>query len=351
MTPLRKILGFILAALIGIPILFGTIIAVGITNAVVTPEVLSDLPREIIKELPSTVDEIYSAIKSDENINNEKTRIWVDAIKKSDIPPGKMLEESGIFEWLRLELSESLKQVGEVLQGERSAGPINLDMKPLKRALLHESVTKYFKIVIRNLPECTDVDVEEWKNIAFLDSTPDDFSSFPACRPAGLEISDDLIMNFQRRAIDDMPDNVNIAEDWTDFPARWNFTKTISTVTYALFIIPGIFILLGSFIAATSKGGFFRWAGITTMIGGGLAYGLTSLLQNLLPISELSLKYDFAKVISSDFEELVISKVAGFSEMIFDSIFTPASRLGGTVIIIGLIIFALSFLIRERDHS
>ena len=129
MSPTRKVLGFIVVALIGIPVLFATIIAVGITNSVVTPEIMSDLPGEIIAELPSTIDELYTALEAEEDIDDEKTRIIIESMKKTQTTPGKILEESGVFEWMQLELSESIKQFGEVIRGERNPDPILLNIK------------------------------------------------------------------------------------------------------------------------------------------------------------------------------------------------------------------------------
>jgi len=227
-----------------------------------------------------------------------------------------------------------------------------LNMKPLKDAILHDSVTSYMKSIIKNLPECSGTDIEDWKRIAFRSDWSDgfDLDEFPSCRPAGLEITDDLIKMFQLRAVEEMPEHVEILDDWVDLPRGWNFTKTISTVTYALFIFPALLIFLGSLIAATSKASFFRWSGVTTMIGGLLAYGLSSLLENLIPISEFSFRYDLARSVSTRFEELVILKIGNLFEMFLNSLFSPAAKLGGTIAIIGLILFALSFLMNENKR-
>jgi len=353
MSPLRKVIGFLIAALIGIPVLFATIIAVGLTNSVVSPEIMSDLPREIIAELPSTIDELYTALETDEDIDDEKTKAIIASMKKTRIKPGKIMEESGVFEWLSGELSDSIKQFGEVIRGERSPDPILLDMKPLKNAILHDSVTSYLKSVINNLPECDSTDIEQWKRIAFRNDWSDgfDLDEFPSCRPAGLEITDDLIKMFQLRAVEEMPENVEILGEWINIPRGWNFTKTISAVTYSLFIFPALFIFLGALIAATSKASFFRWSGITTIIGGLLAYGLASLLENIIPLSEFSFRYDFAHNVSSRFEELIILKVGNLTEIFLNSLFAPASKLGGSVAIVGLILFALSFLLNDTKKT
>lgn len=350
MSPFRKFFGFLILALIAIPVLFVTIIAVGVTNAVVTPEVLSELPQEIIAELPSTIDQLYSALKEEEYISDKRTRVLVNAMKKIDKTPKQLMEEVGIFFWLKGELGESLKQFGEVLRGERPPEPIQLNMSSLKKALTHNSVTQYFKSIIKELPECDDMDIDEWKNSIFRSDRYNDFDfeSFPFCKPANLEINDELIKVFQLRAIEDIPDKVDLLERERYFPRSINITKTVSTVTYALFILPIILIGLGSLVGATSKAGFFRWSGISTMAGGLSAYGLASLLENLIPMSKFGMKFEHTEIISKNFNELIFSKTADLTDIFLDKLFTPPSQLGGTVAVIGLIIFAISFLIKEK---
>ena len=48
MNSLRKIIGVFIMLFFALPLLFGIIWAVGTTKAVVSPEFLSDMPREII---------------------------------------------------------------------------------------------------------------------------------------------------------------------------------------------------------------------------------------------------------------------------------------------------------------
>jgi len=349
MSPIRKFIGFFIAALIGIPVLFGTIIAVGISNAVVTPEVMSDMPREIIEELPDVIDDIYNAMILEEDIDDDKARVILDSMKRSGTTPRKVMEESGMFEWLREELSDTLRQFGEVLRGERVPGPIRLQLEPLKQAILHPAMTSYLKSLIKSLPECRDTGLEEWKRLAFTNDWSDgfDLDQFPECRPAGIEITDEMVMMFQQRAVEEMPDEEEIMDDWEDIPRGWNITRTVSAVTYTLFIFPALFIFLGSLIAATSKSSFFRWSGVSTMIGGLLAYGMASLLNNLIPVTEFGLRYNLADSFSSRFEEVVVSKTASLTEIFMNSLFGPASKLGGTVAVIGLILFALAFLIND----
>ena len=54
MDAVRKIIGLVLIVFFGLPILFGMIWAVGLIKATVSPEFLTDLPRQVIAEVPAT---------------------------------------------------------------------------------------------------------------------------------------------------------------------------------------------------------------------------------------------------------------------------------------------------------
>ena len=52
MNQTRTVLGLLIMIFFAIPILFGIIWAVGLTQAVVSRKMLSELPREVIGEIP-----------------------------------------------------------------------------------------------------------------------------------------------------------------------------------------------------------------------------------------------------------------------------------------------------------
>ena len=92
--------------------LFSIIIAVGATKSVVSPEFLSDLPRELIKNLPNSIDELYFELKKidlDDTDMDDDGKIWIRAILNAKTTPRSIVEKSGISIWLKDELSVSLK--------------------------------------------------------------------------------------------------------------------------------------------------------------------------------------------------------------------------------------------------
>ena len=345
MNPLRKITGFLIAILLGVPILFGTIVAIGLTKATVSPEFLSEMPREIIEKLPATLDQLYSDVKRDDFIEKKELGSLVAAMKKTDRSPGIILEQSGIMSWMKSELNESLGKLGKVLRGEISVENITMDMSKLKSSILSPVITSYLKDVIEELPECSDSDLAEWKDFLSFGN----YDRFPECRPAGVEITPEIVMQIQRKIADDIPDEVTIFEGGEYVPKNMNIPKFVLTMTYFLFLFPAIFILLGSLIAATSKGDFLKWSGISILLGGLSAYAFGNLLNNLVPISDkLSTYYEFSEQFSARYGDILSRKIVEFSDMIISPLFKPVSHIGGIVAIVGLIVFAISFLNREK---
>lgn len=345
MNPLRKIIGFIMAILLGVPILFGTIVAIGLTEATISPAFLSEMPREIIEKLPDTLDQLYAEAEKDDFIEKKEFGSLVVAMKRTDRSPGIILEQSGIMSWMKSELDESLGKLGKVLSGEISAENIKMDMSKLKSSILSPVITSYLKDVIEELPECSDSDLEEWKEVI----STGNYDHFPECRPAGVEITPEIVMQIQRKIADDIPDEVTLFEGGEYIPKNINIPKFVLAMTYFLFIFPAIFILLGSLIASTSKGGFFRWSGISILLGGLSAYAFGNLLTNLVPVSDkLSRYYDFSEQFSARYGDILSKKIVEFSDMIMSPLFKPVSNIGGIVAIVGLIVFAISFLNREN---
>ncbi len=346
MNPVRKIFGFFVAIIIGVLILFCTIVAIGLTKAAVSPEFLSDMPQELIEKLPSALDQLYSQANKDDFIDKKEYGFFINVMKKTDIPPSKILESSGIMAWMEGELKTNLKKLGEILRGEIPPENITIDMHKLKKSILSPAITSYIRELISALPECSEVESEKWKNMIYYSS----IDSFPECRPKGLEITSEIVFNIQHRIANDIPKDITIFEGSEYIPRNINVMKFVSTAAYFLLIIPLIFIIIGSIIAATTKGGFLRWSGFSILTGGLSAYTFGNILNNIIPISNGIESYlNLGERFSSRYSGIVAEKVVEFSNVVLKQLFSPVAQIGGVIAVIGLIIFALSFLSRGND--
>jgi hypothetical protein len=148
MNTARKIIGAFIIVFLGLPALFGVIWAVGLIRASVSPEFMSDLPREIITEVPQLTDEIFKAAQDKDVISDENTRAWFQAAAKTGISPRNLLAKTGLLDWLENELSTSLKEIGQVLRGERRPREIWIDLQPLKNGLLHPEVEGFLRATL-----------------------------------------------------------------------------------------------------------------------------------------------------------------------------------------------------------
>lgn len=150
----RKIIGTLIIVLIGLPILFGIIWAVGLVKATVSAEFLSELPRKIIAEIPDKADQIFLAARDETEIADPDTRAWFQAAAKTGISPRELMAKTGFLDWLQGELTDSLRRIGAMLRGEEPVRPLSLDLRPLKRALLHPEVDRFLEETLKNLPTC-----------------------------------------------------------------------------------------------------------------------------------------------------------------------------------------------------
>jgi len=344
----RKILGALLIILIGVPILFGVTWAVGLVRATVSSEFLTELPREIIAEIPNRADEIFLAAQNENIVSDPGTRAWFQAAAKTGISPRDLMKTTGLQAWMEGELSASLGQVGEVLRGEKPLRSISINLKPLKEALLHPDVDRFLEGTMANLPPCDEKGLQAWQDLAVDRGGRHEL---PACRPDPA-VAKEVLFRERVRAVRDMDDKVEVFEDVRPFPFhRLGITRAVTMASYLLFIIPALIILLGVFIAAPSPASRLRWSGISVMAG-----GIPVLLMALV-IKKYSLWalnggfFSWRAPWSNDFGELILDKLGWIPSRIIDGLFSPVISVAAIVMVIGIVLLALSSTARTLPKS
>src|SRR4030065_966503 len=157
----RRFIGLILILFFGLPSLFGIIWAVGMIKASVSAEFLTELPRKIIADIPETAYEIFREAQNEQYIGDSDTRTWFQAAAKTGISPRDLMEKTGLLQWMEGEVSDSLKEIGRVLRGERRPRPIVVNLRPLKEALLHPEMDLFLEKTLANLPPCDQQGLKE----------------------------------------------------------------------------------------------------------------------------------------------------------------------------------------------
>jgi hypothetical protein len=339
MNSVRKSIGVLVMLFFALPILFGIIWAVGITKAVVSPEFLSDMPREIISEVPQFVDDMLIAMQDEDFTTNENDRIWLKAIRDAGTTPKELMEEIGLLDWLQNELSASLAYLGDILRGDMEPKQITLDMRPLKQALRHKAIDQYIMGLLQKFPPCDVGQLQAWQDI---DDGEDLFDSLPACQPDPLIVSEALA-EWRGDIENDIPDEVDMFEDVRFFPRGFRTARTVISLTYLLFLIPALFIALGALIGAGSKQGFLQWSGITTIIGGLIPLGMAVFAKKIIPAALNWIPYEYSHDISVQFQDVLVDKIGGLMVVVVDQLFSPVIAVAGTVCIVGVILYAFSF--------
>lgn len=352
MSGCRKFVGVIVIAFIGIPILMGIIWAVGVTRAVVSPEFLSELPREIIAKIPTLLDETLEAVDQEGAVKDREARTWVRAIADTHTSPKELLKQIGVMDWLQNELSNALEDIGKILRGEKRPQPIMLNMRPLKHALVHRDVIPYLKEVLEKLPPCSDLQTEEWVNAIMRGRAVDEL---PPCRPPELDKAVELLRLELEEAVADIPDEVNMFEVEKRYFFRdsgLDIARTVVSMTYILFLIPLLFIGLGALIGATSGIGILRWIGWSTLIGGGLTFVLSRFTDKLVtwgvgigPIPYYDIDYSFPMA------EVVFDKAGDIALVVVNHLLTAVNSVSGTISIIGIVLIALSYLATGKGNG
>ena len=355
MTGCRKIIGLLIIIFIGIPVLIGVIWGVGMTRAVVSPEFLSDLPQDIIAKVPALLEETLRAVDEEGVITDQDERAWVKAIVNADTSPKELLEKIGVMAWLENELSQSLEDVGKILRGEMRVRPIMLNLRPLKTALAHEEIDRYLVEILNKLPACTDEQVKEWAGIVMAERYED---TPPACKPQGVEADSavKVLRHYWIQEIDDIPDEVDILRlDRDDFfpYGGVDITRHVMSLTYLLFLAPAIIIGLAALIGATWGAGILRWIGVSTLVGGGLAFGLSKLVgkavqwgMDIGPVG-----YSYSDIPLKEVGRAIIEKSGDIILVIVDHLFSTVDTVAGTVCIVGIVLIALSYAVFQQKRT
>jgi len=347
MTAVRKIIAALIIAFIGLPILFGVIWVVGLTKATVSSEFLSELPQEIIQEIPYIAEEIFEEGQDEKVIRDENTRAWFRAAAEAGVSPKKLMAEIGLLDWLEYELSESLDEVGEILRGERRARPITLDLRPLKDILMRDEIDQHLMRVLENLPPCDEEGERQWRQIGRWGLED---RELPACRP-DMEVAREALMEWRMDVIDEMDNEVEIFEDVEFIP--FGMSRFLTFLSSFLFVFPALFIFIGSLIAATSPASFFRWSGVSTFLGALPALLLAFFVKHIslwgLRIAPFySSEWD---TWSPELQELIFDKTSWIPMRIIDQIFSPVVTVAAIVCVLGIVLFVISLMVRNKPRS
>jgi len=345
---IRKFIGAFVVVLIGIPVLFGVTWAVGLVRASLSTEFLVDLPQAIITDIPRTADEIFRAVQDDKFIRDPDTRTWFQAAAKTGTSPKDLLEKTGILGWMKGELTDSLHQMGEVLRGESPVRTISIDMRPLKAALRHPEMDRFLEATLANLPPCDAQGLKAWQDRA---SGLSYRSELPACRPDAA-IATDVLFREKNRSVDRIRDSEQIFEGVEPFPFhRFGFSRSITMLSYLLFLIPALIIFLGVVIANRTGSGRLRWSGISVLAGSLpvllLAFGIKKFSLWAIHGGTLTWRSPWA----SDIEALLLDKLSWIPTRFFDALFTPVFNVAAFVAAMGLVLIALSYSARSTAKA
>lgn len=348
MNAVRKIIGVVLIVFFGLPILFGAIWAVGLIRATVSPRFLSDMPRQVISEIPGKADEIFRDAQSAQFIQDPNTRAWFAAAAKTGTTPSQLLEKTGLLSWMDAQLSESLRQIGNVLRGERPAEPIVIDLRPLKKSLFSPEVDAFLLATVNNLPPCDQSGQDAWARVAVAGPA---HTQLPACRPEATVAESDFHEALTATSAR-IPDEVTVFHDARHFPVfPLGLSRTISLLSYILFLVPAIFIFLGAVIADSSTQGFLRWSGVSVFIGGlpALVLALSAKYFSLWALGGGAMGWHTGR--TSELAGLVMDKTRDIPERLIGQLLSPVVMVALFVCLAGVVLFAVSFSVRPAAKT
>jgi hypothetical protein len=245
--------------------------------------------------------------------------------------------------WMQDEVSDSLREFGLVLRGERRPRPIAIDLRPLKTALLHPEVDRVLEATLQQLPPCDEQGMKAWAELAESSLR----HSLPACSPDPA-VAKAALLRARTELVADIDDEVEVIEKAYHFPVvPFGFSRMITFLSYFLFLIPAAFIFLGAIVGATSPAGIFRWSGISVLAGSlpALILALATKFVSLWAIKAWPYGWDDAW--PTELGDLAMDKLSWIPMRVIEQLFTPVVGVAAIVCVIGVVLYALSYTVRD----
>lgn len=342
MKGLRIVFGGSILLLVTVPLFVGVIWATGVSQAIFGEDFLAGVHETIIAAVPGLVDEAFEAAQENDAVKDAEARKWIAAASKASLTPSQLLEEIGVYRWLREELGQTIDGVGEALRGERAPEEVVLNVRPLKEALVSSTARLYFQALLDRLPHCDKQEREQWKRLV-LNQQKD---HLPACNPGTPIPAGGLDLMLGR--VTDVPDSVSILED-VRLPWGADYVRLAGRLVWLAFLLPVIVLLVGGGLVAVSRPAFLGWTGATLIISGAIPLFTTTVVQEVLVAG---LKFDanhWEYLSRSPFwtgkaSRALTTHIADIAGDVVAQLFSPVGTVAMTVAGIGIFILALAFL-------
>lgn len=342
MKAVGALLGF-LVMLVAIPLLSATILATGTTRIALSPKFVSDIPREVIKQLPTLVDETFAAAKKPGALKDPDARIWVEAMSKTQPSPSEMLKQIGLYAWLQKELDSFFVDLGKVVRGEGGVTQLSLDFRPLKQAFSGPVFRNYVTQLIGHLPACNPVDQQRWNIVT---QRRDTSSKLPPCNPGAQSVQ--TILDHVADSMKTVPDQRVVLRSG-EVPNTYGASKLVGVGAWLLLLVPAFLIIIAAAMGGTGGRGFLRWSGFATLLGGlfplGGAWFFKEVVLGMVKLdpSNWTTMRD-NPFWTHDANKIVTQKVAAILESTFSPVMSSIFLVSAVVAGIGFMLLVFSFM-------
>lgn len=356
MEPFRKQIGLLVLVFLGVPSLTAVLWLAGITQAVTSPDFIPNLPKDFSEELPDAVEFMLESARHRSSIEPENLRQWILAASKAETRPGELFEEIGLMSWLRDDLSDALKRIYLILQGEVRPHNVKLDFTGLKTAFHHEAIDRYFLEIVDQLPPATEKQEQIWYAIGSGQRHYRGYrQGLPACKPSSQEAIQAVADKLRDRD-ENIPRRETIFEG-EEIEASGIDILTIARILgYLLLMIPGFIIAFGAFIAEPLNFRCFRWSGIPIIISSFIALVFAFLPKVLLKLMALVFGwigsvYHDDSIWSPSLISQGIDKLGNLVRVVIDPLFAPVVSVALFAGLFGVLLYGLSCLSERRAPS
>jgi hypothetical protein len=345
---MRKFFSIFFLIFLAIPTLVFSIFIIGFLKSIANLNVIDSLLTKTIQKAPIALDEIKDEIPS--MTDEEKSQIfgqniWMtEVLVQSDISFQKIFKQSQLNTHLSLIKTNVIKH----LKGKQTEDLI-IDTALVKNDLSKPVIKNSILTIIENLPKCTTKQKASLLKQALSGKELDlQTNQKNLCYLENKEINNKIAQDIQSKIVESIPNKYNFINSKA-LQGFYKFQNKTKFEIYLILIVPIIFFTLAGFLYSDNKVAIIRVISIAIFVSSLLSILLSKIFIIIFQKIPIELNESFNNISQSEIKivQQVRDTIVEFSSILTNPIF----RISVTIMIASIILFTLSFFIKQSKAN
>lgn len=341
---MRKFFAIFFLSLIAIPSLVFSIFTIGITKGLTNFKLIDGILTKTIQSTPNILDEFKASIPQLEE--SEKQNLFgeyaflADNFSQSNVSFQEIFKKTKLNSHLILIKDKTIKHLES-----QNKNDLVIETSLLKSSLKDPVIQTSIIETLKSFPKCNNqqklfYSQQILNNNSFnLGNNVDEL-----CYIDNDQINTRISQEMQNRLINLIPNSIVLLNS-DQLIIFYNNQKKAKLFVYFVLLIPIILFTIGGFLFSENKKMIIRFIGVGIFIGALLTIALNKLFINLLT------KIPFFVNGVSNNQLMIVQQVRNNMLELTTALINPIFRISLTIMITSIILFILSFFIKQSDEN